>query len=240
MSKPVAPSLIHVPSLFSVVEPGVYRCASPTAAQVPFLATLNLRTIISLTPEHPIKPLLQLARSSNISFIHLGVTLWRPMTDWKPVRDEIVKATLEMMLDIRNHPLLILDPLGIHHIGCVVGALRVMQGWNFASSLVEYRAHSGPTKHRYSDEQYIELFDPDLINLPPKQYLPRWYKPEIDGPNEDDEEGDGDGDGDDAGQEQDQKMGGTASREVDGVIPGLGEATVPAVDCQRVDILMAL
>ena len=33
-SKQSAPALIHVPHLFSIVEPGVYRCASPTAAQV--------------------------------------------------------------------------------------------------------------------------------------------------------------------------------------------------------------
>ncbi len=71
----------------------------------------------------------------------------------------------------------------------MVGALRMMQGWNFASILVEvglpttttttmmmmmmsgveadgtrkYRAHSGPTKHRYSDEQYIEARSPPSI-----------------------------------------------------------------------------
>lgn len=33
-SKGQTPQLIHVPDLFSVVEPGVYRCASPLAAQV--------------------------------------------------------------------------------------------------------------------------------------------------------------------------------------------------------------
>jgi tyrosine-protein phosphatase SIW14 len=32
------------------------------------------------------------------------------MTDWKPIRDELVKTTLETILDRRNHPLLIIDP----------------------------------------------------------------------------------------------------------------------------------
>ena len=104
-----------------------------------------------------------------------------------------------------------LGSLGIHQTGCVVGALRTLQGWNFASIMVEvrpsvwlrtgyadtlrqYRSHSGPTKHRYSDEQYIEvslttsfysacdcpetlrqLFDPDLINVPPSDRLPSWF-----------------------------------------------------------------
>jgi len=84
MSKQAGPALIHVPHLFSVVEPGVYRCASPTAAQVgapslpvhaeayikvPFLAQLNLKTIISLTPEHPIKPLLAFTKANNVDFV---------------------------------------------------------------------------------------------------------------------------------------------------------------------------
>jgi hypothetical protein len=30
--------------------------------------------------------------------------------DWKPIQDEIVKATLELLLDKRVHPLLIIDP----------------------------------------------------------------------------------------------------------------------------------
>lgn len=166
--------LIVVPDKFSIVEVGVYRCASPTAPQIPFLHTLGLRTIISLTPEHPIKALLTFARSTGVDFMHIGTTLWRPMTDWKPVRDEVVKSALEMILDTRYHPVLLLDPLGIHQTGCVVGALRIVQGWNFASILVEYRAHSGPSKHRLNDEQYIEMFDPDLINLPPIAYRPSW------------------------------------------------------------------
>jgi tyrosine-protein phosphatase SIW14 len=40
----------------------------------------------------------------------LGTSLWAPLTDWKPIRDEIVKAALEVMLDTRNHPVLLVDP----------------------------------------------------------------------------------------------------------------------------------
>lgn len=63
----------------------------------------------------------------------------------------------------------------------------------------QYRAHSGPTKHRYSDETYIEvglgegtiadiqLFDPDLINLPPTHCLPSWWAPPGPGDDADDD-----------------------------------------------------
>ena len=42
--------------------------------------------------------------------MHLGVKLWAPLTDWKPIRDEVVKTTLEMVLDTTYHPLLLIDP----------------------------------------------------------------------------------------------------------------------------------
>ncbi|WWC88495.1 uncharacterized protein L201_003406 [Kwoniella dendrophila CBS 6074] len=210
MSKqPPGPALIQVPNLFSIVEPGVYRCATPTAAQIPFLASLNLKTIVSLTPEHPIKPLLTFIRTSGIDFIHLGLNFWRPPgTDWKPVRDEVIKAALEKyVLDIRAHPVLLIDPIGVHQTGCVVGALRMMQGWNFASTLIEYRSHA-QSKHRYADEQYIELFDPDLINLPPPHYIPSWWLPYS--PKHDDDDS----------SEEEQEEAKTVYREVNGIVPG--------------------
>ncbi|GMK57745.1 hypothetical protein CspeluHIS016_0405790 [Cutaneotrichosporon spelunceum] len=175
MASKSPPSLIQVPACFSIVEQGVYRCASPTSSQVPFLQSLGLRTIISLTPEHPARQLVQYVQASGVEFVHLGSALFQPHNDWRPVSDEIVKTALEMILSARWHPVLVIDPLGIHQTGVVFGCLRMLQGWNFASALSEYRAHSGPTKHRYCDETYIELFDPDLINLPPTYDLPAWW-----------------------------------------------------------------
>ncbi|BEI80737.1 hypothetical protein CcaverHIS002_0112660 [Cutaneotrichosporon cavernicola] len=175
MASKTPASLIQVPECFAIVEPGVYRCASPTSSQVPFLQSLGLRTIISLTPEHPARQLVLFVRASGVEFVHLGSALFQPQNDWRPLNDEIVKSALEMILDVRSHPVLVIDPLGIHQTGVVFGCLRMLQGWNFASALSEYRAHSGPTKHRYCDETYIEFFDPDLINLPPNHDLPAWW-----------------------------------------------------------------
>lgn len=39
------------------------------------------------------------------------MTFWRPLMDWRPIQDEVVKATLECLLDVRNHPILLIDPL---------------------------------------------------------------------------------------------------------------------------------
>lgn len=48
-------------------------------------------------------------RSNGVNFVHLGATLFQPQNDWRPISDEIVKAALEIMLDKRSHPVLIID-----------------------------------------------------------------------------------------------------------------------------------
>ena len=54
---------------------------------------------------------------------------------------------------------------GMHLTGTAVACLRRWQQWNLASILHEYRMFAD-SKSRYVTEQYIELFDCDLITDP--------------------------------------------------------------------------
>lgn len=68
----------------------------------------------------------------------------------------------------------------------MIGCLRKLQHWSLTSILSEvklfknfnkkkkYILYAGK-KSRYSNEQCIELFDVDLVTLPPKKYLPEWF-----------------------------------------------------------------
>jgi tyrosine-protein phosphatase OCA1 len=47
----------------------------------------------------------------------------------------------------------------------VVGCLRKLQRWNLSSILEEYRRYAG-AKVRLLNEQFIELFDTDLVRVP--------------------------------------------------------------------------
>jgi tyrosine-protein phosphatase SIW14 len=92
---------------------------------------------------------------------------------------QAIKAALVVILDRRNHPILIhcnkgkvcrlLDATPFrgstnlghdeqHRTGCVVGCLRKLQMWALSSIFQEYRDHSDP-KARLLDEQLIDLFD---------------------------------------------------------------------------------
>lgn len=71
---------------------------------------------------------------------------------------QTMKSILEVVLDRRNHPLLIHCNQGKHRTGCVVAVVRKVAGWNASSVLDEYRAFAEP-KIRESDVEYIRNFE---------------------------------------------------------------------------------
>ncbi|KAK0540078.1 hypothetical protein OC842_000652 [Tilletia horrida] len=90
------------------------------------------------------------------------------------ISERMVKDGLEIILDKKNHPVMIMDTSGIQETGVLVGCLRRMQRWDFASILVEYRSFAG-TRSRTVNERFIEMFDTDLTNLPPQEDLPPFF-----------------------------------------------------------------
>ncbi|CAD6985024.1 unnamed protein product [Tilletia controversa] len=90
------------------------------------------------------------------------------------ISERMVKDGLEIILDKNNHPVLIMDTSGIQETGVLVGCLRRMQRWDFASILVEYRSFAG-TRSRVVNERFIEMYDTDLTTLPPMQDLPPFF-----------------------------------------------------------------
>ena len=51
------------------------------------------------------------------------------------------------------------------YIGTVVGCFRKLQRWSLTSIFEEYRRYAG-SKVRILNEQFIELFDTDLVRIP--------------------------------------------------------------------------
>lgn len=49
--------------------------------------------------------------------------------------------------------------------------MRKLQKWNLTSIFEEYRRYAGP-KVRLLNEQFIELFDTDLVTIPTNK--PKW------------------------------------------------------------------
>ncbi|CAG8802325.1 9457_t:CDS:2, partial [Dentiscutata erythropus] len=162
------------PEQFGNVEKGLYRSDMLCPPHFPFIKSLNLKTILLLSPEAPTRSVGNFLEENNIKLVPLyeSMKVWKSTPGWQPVSEELIKDGLEMVLDIKNYPILVMCTSGIHETGTFIGCLRRLQNWNFTSIMVEYRSFAG-NKARYVNEQFIELFDMDLITLP--QNLPLWF-----------------------------------------------------------------
>jgi protein tyrosine/serine phosphatase len=167
------------PDSFGIVESGVFRSNLPHPLSFPFLKQLNLKTVLLLSQESPTRVVTQFFEDNHVELLHLGMRIFKPTeASWKPCPEELVKEALEIILYRPAHPLLICGASGVHAVGVVVGCLRKLLGWSLSSIVNEYRGYAG-TKMRYVDEQFIELFDIDLVHVPADPggaYLPTWYQ----------------------------------------------------------------
>ncbi|KAI8370476.1 protein-tyrosine phosphatase [Radiomyces spectabilis] len=168
-----ATSLLTPPEQFGIVEPGVYRSDMLQPIHFTFIKQFGFKTVVMLSPEMPSRVTSYLIEEGGIKLVHLGMATWKPIqpSTWRPISEELIKEGLELILNIDTHPVLIMCTSGIHETGTLVGCLRKLEGWNFSSIITEYRSYAG-TKARYVNEQFIELFDLDLVTLPPN--LPTW------------------------------------------------------------------
>jgi tyrosine-protein phosphatase OCA1 len=103
--------------------------------------------------------------------VHLGESM-QMRSPWKPVPEDVIIEGLSILLDPSNYPLAVMCSLGMYQTGTLIGCLRKLQGWNLASIIDEYRRYAG-SKHRQLNEQFIELFDIDLVDIPlnPPRFL---------------------------------------------------------------------
>lgn len=77
------------------------------------------------------------------------------------------------ILNRESHPLLMTCDMGRHRTGTVMGCLRKLQRWNLTSIFEEYQRYAGGRVH-LSNEQFIELFDTDLVQVNPTK-SPKWF-----------------------------------------------------------------
>ena len=159
--------IVNPPDNYAVVAANVYRFSTPSKPHLSFLKRLNLCTLIHLSPESIPVSVTSFLQSENIRVIPLGMKYgWGRGKDWRVLPEEVIKEALEAVLDVTNHPIAICCTSGFFETGVVVGCLRRLQGWNFMSIVAEYRSFAG-VKARFVNEQFIELFDTELITIPP-------------------------------------------------------------------------
>ncbi|BAM82990.1 hypothetical protein, conserved [Cyanidioschyzon merolae strain 10D] len=164
---------VLIPPLnFSMAAPGIYRSGYPNSMNHAFMKKLQLKTILYLCPEDYSEANTAWCRAHNVQIVQCGILPNKEPFQFIP--EDVVADALRVLLDCRNHPILMHCNSGKHRSGVVIGTLRKMQGWSLTSIFDEYRRFAG-SKVRILDQQFIELFRIESVTYD-KEYAPRWLR----------------------------------------------------------------
>ncbi|KAL1304700.1 hypothetical protein AAFC00_003650 [Neodothiora populina] len=152
----------------AVDDASIYRSGYPKPENFSFLQGLKLKTILTLVPEPLSAEYLSFVHENGIRHVQIHI----PAN-----KDGIINITqkrmcmaLSVVLERKNHPLLIHCNRGKHRTGCVVACLRKIQqsapiGHHNDKNddiVAEYRDYSHP-KCRDDDMAFIRSFDPSAL-----------------------------------------------------------------------------
>ncbi|KAB2075169.1 hypothetical protein ES319_A07G203100v1 [Gossypium barbadense] len=101
-------------------------------------------------------------KSNEIRLFQFGIEGYKePFVN---IPEDTIREALNVVLDVRNHPVLIHCNRGKHRTGCVVGCLRKLQRWCLSSVFDEYQRFAA-AKARVSDQRFMELFDVSSVPI---------------------------------------------------------------------------
>ncbi|KAH8926716.1 protein-tyrosine phosphatase [Atractiella rhizophila] len=148
------------PENFGVVEDGIFRSGFPRHQNFAYLKSLGLRTIVSFTLEEYPAENLRFIREEGINFYQFGIAGVKEPTEQIPKHK--IDAALSLVLDRRNHPILIHCNKGKHRTGVLVGCLRKLMDWDLSTILEEYSRYASP-KERLVDQLFIQDYSTDAV-----------------------------------------------------------------------------
>ena len=157
-------SALIPPPNFGFVEAGLYRSAIPQEANFSFLQTLHLNTVVYLSLDPPSQLFNDFLKEQGIRLCSMKKGEGYSISE--RISEELILASLKILLDHSQYPIIIMCNLGRHRTGTLVGCLRRLQNWDLSSILDEFRRFTG-FKSSPLHEQFIELFDTELVEIPP-------------------------------------------------------------------------
>jgi protein tyrosine/serine phosphatase len=155
-SQPPTPDGTGLPTNFHMIGPGIYRSSYPQAAHFDKLKHYRFRTIITFVPEEIPPANLSFMTTHGITHHHVSVLANKHPHTSTPAATVI--RILRLVMDKRNHPLLIHCNKGKHRTGCMTACFRKVTGWTDEACIAEYEKYAAP-KDRVLDKEFIRGFD---------------------------------------------------------------------------------
>ncbi|XP_068336882.1 inositol diphosphatase DSP1-like isoform X2 [Pyrus communis] len=123
-----ADDLFIPPLNFSLVDNGIFRSGFPESANFSFIQTLGLRSIICLCPEPYPEANMDFLKSNGIKIFQFGIDGYKePFVN---IPDDTIRDALKVVLDVRNHPVLIHCKRGkmVANSECIFSASNGLSG----------------------------------------------------------------------------------------------------------------
>jgi hypothetical protein len=152
------------PPGYGVVTESISRCDIISPPHLRFLSLYEFKTFLFISEDNPHRRVIEFLRRANVGYVRIGMPSGRGTIPWRTQLDELVKLTLEFLIDANNYPVLVSSSSAIH-LCTIVGCLRRMQGWNLCSIMEEFRRYT-PEQPISMYKNYVEMFDFDLVNIP--------------------------------------------------------------------------
>ncbi|XP_031101072.1 tyrosine-protein phosphatase DSP5-like [Ipomoea triloba] len=159
------------PNFAAVEDFCIYRSGFPQPSNFPFIQSLNLRSIIYLCPEPYPEETKEFLRLNKVQLFQFGM---EGTKEPSAIPRGAITEALKVLIDVRNHPVLIHCKRGKHRTGCLVGCLRKLQNWRLSSVLEEYKHFAG-VKWRESDIRFLEEYDVSCIRYSLQSIIYRYY-----------------------------------------------------------------
>lgn len=171
------------PLQFSIVQFNFYRGSYPREINLPFLKSLNLRYILSLTPEPLTKdPVwVKFCEDNDIEYIHIECCKKKEHKDKSkpkvkkkkkpvPIEYDVVIKCVKFLIDRRHYPCYLHCTNGELVTSLVVACLRKFSYWSTVSILNEFLAYNSSINihERNFIEQFHSEIEIDNLNLKDK------------------------------------------------------------------------
>ncbi|KAG7662184.1 OCA6 [[Candida] subhashii] len=166
MSNERIPDNLIPPLRFTTIQTNLYRGGYPREVNFPFLETLELKTIISLTP-NPITSetdpkLYEFIRKHSINLVHLECA---PAGKGKkrgvPLDYHIILTAINYIIHNKYQPIYIHCLNGGQVTSLLIACLRKLQFWSLISIFNEFIQFTGNIT--VNDRNFVEGFKGDII-----------------------------------------------------------------------------
>lgn len=130
-----------------------------------FIRTLQLKTVIVLSSNFVDESVSRFLEDNGVQVIFIENTVSDSLRGLLPFAEEAVTASLKIISDKSRYPILVTCKTGKNLTGVVIACLRKLQRWSLISIYEEYRRFAGGSRLQQQHEQFVELFDTDLIPI---------------------------------------------------------------------------